>query len=101
MSKKSIIQRNLKRNFLMKHFYKERKYLHLLRNNKKITLEERFNIQLSLSVIPRNSSRTRIRNRCFLSGRGRGIYRKFYLSRIWIRILASDGKLPGVTKSSW
>jgi small subunit ribosomal protein S14 len=101
MSKKSILQRNLKKAILLKSNCCERSKLHYIRNNKNIALRKRFKIQLFLSSISRNSSKIRIRNRCFLSGRGRGVYRQFNLSRIWIRILASEGKLPGVTKSSW
>jgi ribosomal protein S14 len=70
-------------------------------NNKAISLEERFQAQLSLGKLPRNSSKNRIRNRCLLSGRGRGVLRKFCLSRIWFRKLALECKLPGVIKASW
>lgn len=101
MSKKSVIERNFRRVFLVKNYCQKRSRLRLIRGNKNIELEKRFNAQLLLSLIPKNSSKVRIRNRCFLSGRGRGVYRKFNLSRIWIKILASEGKLPGVTKSSW
>lgn len=101
MSKKSVVQRNLKRISLLLCFKQKRNNLSFLKKNKNITLKKRFEAQLLLSEIPRNSSSTRIRNRCVLSGRGRGVYRIFKLSRIWIRILASEGKLPGVSKSSW
>lgn len=101
MSKKSVIQRNLKRCALFKFYKRKRIELSSLKNNKNMTLKKRFEAQLSFSTIPRNSSNTRIRNRCILSGRGRGVYRVFKLSRIWIRTLAAEGKLPGVTKSSW
>jgi small subunit ribosomal protein S14 len=70
-------------------------------SNKKATMEERFMAVLKLAEMPRNSSKTRIRNRCALSGRARGFHRKFNLSRIALRDLASRGELPGVTKSSW
>jgi len=80
---------------------KKRNSIRKLRNNKSISIEERFETQMILSKIPRNSNKVRIKNRCILSGRGRGIYRKFKLSRICIRKLASECKLPGVTKSSW
>ena len=69
--------------------------------DKNISTEERFEARLKLAQLPRNSSKNRIRNRCLLTGRPRGVYRKFGLSRIAFRELASDGKLPGVVKSSW
>ena len=101
MAKVSIVQRNLKRQNLFKKNEKKREELKSIRNDKTKTLEERFEAQISLSNLPRNSSKTRIRNRCLLSGRGRGVYNKFKLSRIWFRKLASECKLPGVAKSSW
>ncbi|RST68182.1 30S ribosomal protein S14 [Candidatus Aquarickettsia rohweri] len=101
MAKVSIVQRNLKRQNLFKKNEKKREELKSIRNDKTKTLEERFEAQISLSNLPRNSSKTRIRNRCLLSGRGRGVYNKFKLSRIWFRKLASECKLPGVKKSSW
>lgn len=101
MAKSSVVQRNLKRIRLHKRFNSKRIELKAIRNNKSVTLEERFNAQLALMELPRNSSKTRIRNRCVLSGRGRGVYKKFNLSRIWIRKLASEGKLPGMIKASW
>ncbi|MFK7760549.1 MAG: 30S ribosomal protein S14 [Candidatus Midichloriaceae bacterium] len=101
MAKKSIIQRNLKRVRLFSNNQEKRIELKAIRNSKLNTLEERFEAQASLSKLPRNSSKTRIRNRCLLSGRGRGVYKKFNLSRIWFRKLASECKLPGVTKASW
>ena len=69
--------------------------------NKKLPLTERFEAQLKLAKIPRNSSKTRIRNRCEITGRPRGVYRKLKISRIALRDLASKGKIPGMTKSSW
>lgn len=101
MAKKSIIQRNIKRIKLFSGNQKKRDSLREIRNNKHNTLEERFAAQSKLMMLPRNSSKSRIRNRCLLSGRGRGVYRKFNLSRIWIRKLASECRLPGVIKSSW
>ena len=70
-------------------------------NNKKLSPEEQFQARLKLSKIPRNASRGRIRNRCAVTGRARGVYRKFKLSRIAFRELASIGHVPGITKSSW
>jgi small subunit ribosomal protein S14 len=95
------MERNVKREKLYKLNEKKRNSIRKLRNNKSISIEERVETQMILSKIPRNSNKVRIKNRCILSGRGRGIYRKFKLSRICIRKLASECKLPGVTKSSW
>ena len=101
MAKKSAINRNLKRIRLSKKYEKKRKKLKSIINNKKLTLEERFNAQLKLSKLPKNSSKTRIRNRCEITGRPHGVYRKLKISRIALRQLASSGKIPGMTKSSW
>ena len=70
-------------------------------NNRKLPLEERFKAQLKLAKLPKNSARTRIRNRCEITGRPHGVYRKLRISRIALRDLASKGKIPGMTKSSW
>ena len=101
MAKTSAIQRNLKRIKLAKKFLKKREDLKKIIKNKKLPLEERFAAQLKLAKIPRNSSKTRIRNRCEISGRPHGVYRKLKISRIALRDLASKGKIPGMTKSSW
>ena len=101
MAKTSAIQRNLKRIKLSKKFLKKREKLKMIISNKKLPLDERFAAQLKLAKIPRNSSRTRIRNRCQITGRPRGVYRKLKISRIALRELASFGKIPGMTKSSW
>ena len=101
MAKTSAIQRNLKRIKLAKKFLKKRENLKKIIKNKKLPLEERFAAQLKLAKIPRNSSKTRIRNRCEISGRPHGVYRKLKISRIALRDLASKGKIPGMTKSSW
>tara|TARA_B100000029_G_scaffold208604_1_gene206461 strand:- start:25 stop:330 length:306 start_codon:yes stop_codon:yes gene_type:complete len=101
MAKTSSIQRNLKRIKLTKKFFKKRENLKKIIKNKKLSLEERFAAQLKLAKIPRNSSKTRIRNRCEISGRPHGVYRKLKISRIALRDLASKGKIPGMTKSSW
>jgi len=101
MAKTSSIQRNLKRIKLAKKFLKKREDLKKIIKNKKLPLEERFAAQLKLAKIPRNSSKTRIRNRCEISGRPHGVYRKLKISRIALRDLASKGKIPGMTKSSW
>jgi len=101
MAKTSSIQRNLKRIRLAKKFLKKRENLKKIIRNKKLPLEERFAAQLKLAKIPRNSSKTRIRNRCEITGRPHGVYRKLKISRIALRDLASKGKIPGMTKSSW
>ena len=101
MAKTSSIQRNLKRIRLAKKFLKKRENLKKIIKNKKLPLEERFAAQLKLAKIPRNSARIRIRNRCEISGRPHGVYRKLRISRIALRDLASKGKIPGMTKSSW
>ena len=101
MAKTSAIQRNLKRIKLSKKFLKKREKLKMIISNKKLPLDERFAAQLKLAKIPRNSSRTRIRNRCEITGRPHGFYRKLRISRIALRELASSGKIPGMTKSSW
>ena len=101
MAKTSAIQRNLKRIKLVKKFSKKRKDLKKIIKNKNLPLEERFNAQLKLAKLPRNSARTRIRNRCEITGRPHGVYRKLKISRIALRELASSGKIPGMTKSSW
>ena len=101
MAKTSAIERNLKRIKLVEKFRKKREKLKKIIKNKKLPLDERFNAQLKLAKIPRNSARTRIRNRCEITGRPHGVYRKLRISRIALRDLASKGKIPGMTKSSW
>ena len=100
MAKTSAIQRNLKRIKLVKKFLKKRESLKKIIKDKKLPLEKRFDAQLKLAKIPRNSSKVRIRNRCEITGRPRGVYRKLKISRIALRDLASKGKIPGMTKSS-
>ena len=101
MAKTSAIQRNLKRIRLVKKFAKKRAALKKIINDKKLPLNERFKAQLKLAKLPRNSSKTRIRNRCEITGRPHGVYRKLKISRIALRELASKGRIPGMTKSSW
>jgi small subunit ribosomal protein S14 len=101
MAKTSAIQRNLKRIRLAKKFLKKRESLKKIIKNKKLPLEERFKAQLKLAKMPRNSARIRIRNRCEITGRPHGVYRKLRISRIALRELALSGKIPGMTKSSW
>ena len=101
MAKKSSIQKNLKRIKLSIKFSKKREDLKKIIKNKKLPLKERFEAQLKLAKIPRNSARTRIRNRCEITGRPHGVYRKLRISRIALRDLALAGKIPGMTKASW
>jgi len=101
MAKTSAIQRNLKRIRMAKKYQINTKKLKKIINNKKLPLNERFAAQLKLTKLPKNSARTRIRNRCEISGRPHGVYRKLRISRIALRQMASSGKIPGMTKSSW
>jgi len=101
MAKKSAVERNLKRERLAVQYAERRAALKAVANDREATLEERFTASQKLAQLPRNSSRTRHRNRCGLSGRPRGYYRKLNLSRIALRDLASRGEIPGMVKSSW
>jgi len=101
MAKKSSVQKNKRRERMSKKFETKRKALKAVISDKTLTMEERFNAQLKISKLPRNSSPVRIRNRCELTGRPRAFYRKFKLSRIALRDLASIGQIPGMIKSSW
>ena len=101
MAKKSAIQKNLKRIKLSKRYAKKRADLKKIINNKKLELSERFEAQLKLNKLPKNSSKIRIRNRCEISGRPHGVYRKLKISRIALRQLGLEGKIPGMVKSSW
>ncbi len=101
MAKKSAIETNKNRAKKVAALANKRSKLKEVVRNRELSLEERFAAQLRLSALPRNSAPTRLRNRCALSGRPRGYYRKFGLSRIALRELALSGKLPGVVKSSW
>ena len=101
MAKTSSIKKNLKRINLVKKFSKKREVLKKIIKNKKLPLDERFKAQLKLAKLPRNSAKIRIRNRCEITGRPRGVYRKLKISRIALRELASKGRIPGMSKSSW
>ena len=96
MAKTSAIQRNLKRIKLAKKFLKKRNELKKIISNKKLPLDERFKAQLKLSKLPKNSAKIRIRNRCEITGRPHGVYRKLRISRIALRDLASKGRIPGI-----
>ena len=86
---------------MTKKFLKRREALKKIINNKKLPLDQRFNAQLKIAKLPKNSAKIRIRNRCEITGRPHGVYRKLKISRIALRQLASSGKIPGMTKSSW
>ncbi len=101
MAKKSAVQKNLKRIKMANRFEKKRNELKKIIMNKKLELAERFAAQLKLDKLPKNSSKVRIRNRCGISGRPHGYYRKLKISRIALRDMASAGKIPGIIKSSW
>ncbi len=101
MAKKSAIERNLKRMRLVKKFSARRARLKAMAKDDSLPGEERFAARLKLAKLPRNSAAVRVRNRCLISGRPRGNYRKFKMSRIALRELASQGLIPGMVKSSW
>ena len=101
MAKTSSVEKNEKRRRLVKQFAAKRKRLKAITQDKKITMEERFTAQIKLAQMPRNSAKTRIRNRCEITGRPRAFYRKLKVSRLALRDLANQGLVPGMTKSSW
>ena len=101
MAKQSSVQKNLLRQKMIKKFKIKRDNLKIKIKDKNISLEERIKLQNKLNDLPRNGSRIRHRNRCEITGRPRGNYRKFGLSRIKLRELSMSGDLPGVIKSSW
>lgn len=101
MAKVSSVEKNERRKRLHKKYAAKRAALKETVMNKETPIEERFAAQLELAELPRNSARIRQRNRCGLSGRPRGFYRKLKLSRIALRDLASAGQIPGMIKSSW
>ena len=101
MAKKSAIEKNKRRMKLVKKFAAKRQKLLAQAADESMSPEDRFAARLKLAELPRNGSATRVRNRCDLTGRPRGNYRKFRLSRIALRDLASRGQIPGMVKSSW
>ncbi|QNL18975.1 30S ribosomal protein S14 [Hyphobacterium sp. CCMP332] len=101
MAKTSAVERNLKRQKLAQRYAAKRAELKAVARDKSKPVEERFAAQLKLAELPRNSAPTRYRNRCEISGRPRGFYRKLKMSRIALRDLASNGFIPGMVKSSW
>ncbi len=101
MAKKSAVEKNERRRAMVARDAAQRAALKALIRDKQLESEERFDAVLKLAKMPRNGAKIRIRNRCVVSGRPRAYYRKFGLSRIALRDLASAGQVPGVVKSSW
>ena len=101
MAKLSSINKNNRRIKLSNKFYKKRSSLKKIVMDKKLPLEQRFKAQQKLSKLPRNSAKVRVRNRCQITGRPHGVYRKLKISRIALRQLGLQGKIPGMVKSSW
>jgi small subunit ribosomal protein S14 len=101
MAKKSAVNRNNMVKLLVKQHAAKREALKAIANDESRPLEDRFDARLKLAAMPRNSSKTRIRNRCDLTGRPRAYYRKLKMSRIALRDLGSAGQIPGLVKSSW
>ena len=101
MAKVSAVNKNKSRIKLSDKLYKKRQSLKKIVMDKKLPLEERFKAQQKLSQLPRNSAKTRVMNRCEITGRPHGVYRKLKISRIALRQLGLQGKIPGLVKSSW
>ncbi len=101
MAKKSAIENNLRKQALVKKFAARRKRLLDIANNDGLQMEERFEARLKLAALPRNGAAIRVRNRCEVTGRPRGYYRKMKMSRIALRELGNKGLVPGLVKSSW
>ncbi|WOR13930.1 30S ribosomal protein S14 [Hyphomonas sp. FCG-A18] len=101
MAKKSAVERNNKRKRLVEQYAAKRAALKEIIMNEELPLEERYKARLKLADLPRNSAPNRVRNRCEVTGRPRGYYRKLKMSRIALRELGSLGKIPGLVKSSW
>ena len=101
MARKSSIEKNKNREKLVNMHAAKRMRLKAMIRDKELSIEERFNAGLKLSEMPRNGAKIRLRNRCQVTGRPRGYYRKFKMSRIALRDLGSTGQVPGLVKSSW
>ncbi|WP_299616947.1 30S ribosomal protein S14 [Pelagibius sp.] len=101
MAKKSAVEKNKARRKLVNRYAGKRAELKAVARDRTLPPEERFQAYLKLAKLPRNSTKGRLRNRCQVTGRPRGVYRKFQLSRISLRELASVGQVPGMVKSSW
>ena len=101
MAKKSSIEKNNRRRAMVARFAAKRAALAATANDQSLSMEERFEARIKLAELPRNSSKTRIKNRCEVTGRPRAYYRKLGMSRIALRELGSQGLIPGLVKSSW
>ncbi|MEM6620100.1 MAG: 30S ribosomal protein S14 [Pseudomonadota bacterium] len=101
MAKSAMVQRELKRQRLVKKYAAKRAALKEIASNTDLPMEDRFKARLKLAQLPRNSSPSRLHNRCQVTGRPKAYYRKLKMSRIALRELASDGQIPGMVKSSW
>jgi len=101
MAQKSAVNRNEKVKVLVQRYAARREALKAIANDESLPLEDRFEARLKLAELPRSSSKTRIRNRCEVTGRPRAYYRKLKMSRIALRELGSQGQIPGLVKSSW
>ena len=101
MAKKSQIEKNRRRRLLVARYSERRQALKAIARDESLSLEERFQAQLKLAELPRNSAPNRVVNRCEITGRPRGYYRKLRMSRIALRDLSSSGMIPGMVKSSW
>ena len=101
MAKVSSVERNKKRTLLVAKYASKRNTLKNMASDKSLSMEERFSARLKLAKLPRNPAANRVRNRCVVSGRPRGFYRKLGISRIALRDLTAQGQIPGMVKSSW
>ena len=101
MAKKSAIEKDKRRREMVAQYAEKRAALKAVASDTSLTNEERFKARLKLAKLPRNSSKTRVRNRCQITGRPRGTYRKLKVSRIALREMAALGLIPGMVKSSW
>ena len=101
MAKKAMVERERKRQRMVKRYEAKRAALKEIASNREVSMEERFKAGLKLAKLPRNSSPTRLHNRCELTGRPKGYYRKLKISRIALRELGGSGQIPGMVKSSW
>ena len=101
MAKTAVVNRDLKRRKTVKKYAARRKELMELINNQRLSPEDRYAARLKLQQLPRDSSPVRLRNRCALTGRPRGVYKKFGLGRAKLRDIALRGEIPGVIKASW
>jgi small subunit ribosomal protein S14 len=101
MAKTSSIEKNKRRRRMVARYADKRAELKRVANDESLSLEDRFQARLKLAELPRNSAAVRVRNRCEITGRPRGFYRKLKMSRIALREMGNDGKVPGMVKSSW